>query len=109
MTFYQGADEWKEEIGQEKAAGFQPFMEICNRVDLAQLLSRFDNFENMFNSLMVSWRETNSEHPCLVPLCCVKLGDATLLKVTVALGKLYRVLIQSMNDSPNPFFVQSGE
>lgn len=47
---------------------------------------------------MVS-KEGESGHPCLVPLCSVKLCDASPLLVAVAEGAVYRILIQLINDS----------
>ena len=45
-----------------------------------------------------------SGHPCLVPRCNVMLCDVIPLVVTVAVGELYMILIQLMNDSPKPNF-----
>ncbi len=49
-------------------------------------------------------REGESGHPCLVPLCSVKLCDVSPLVVTVAEGIVYKILIQLINDSPKPNF-----
>ena len=46
--------------------------------------------------------EGESGHPCLVPLCSVNVGEVIPLVVTVALGEVYSMLIQWMNDSPKP-------
>ena len=45
-----------------------------------------------------------SGHPCLVPLCRGNGLDMVPFVITVAMGEEYRVLIQSMNDSPKPNF-----
>ena len=47
-------------------------------------------------------KEGESGHPCLVPLCSVKLCDIRPLVMTVAEGEVYKILIQLINDSPKP-------
>lgn len=49
-------------------------------------------------------KEKESGHPCLVPLCSVRLCDVSPLVVTVAEGAMYKILIQLINDSPKPIF-----
>ena len=47
-------------------------------------------------------REGESGHPCLVPLCRVNLCEVCPLVMTVAVGEVYSVLTQLINDSPKP-------
>jgi len=49
-------------------------------------------------------KEGESERPCLVPLCKVKLSDVISLVVTMAEGALYRILIQLIKNSLKPNF-----
>ena len=50
-------------------------------------------------SMKTANRDGESGHPCLVPWWSVKLGEVIPFVVTVALGEVYSVLIQWMNDS----------
>lgn len=53
-------------------------------------------------SMKMAKREGERGHPCLVPWCSVKLCEVIPLVVIVALGDVYSVLIQWMNDSSKP-------
>ena len=46
--------------------------------------------------------DKESGHPCLVPLCIVKHYDVSPLVVNVAIGDVYKIVTQWINDSPKP-------
>ena len=55
-------------------------------------------------SMKMANKEGESGQPCLVPLCRVKRSDISPLVVILAIGDVYKILSQWINDSPKPIF-----
>lgn len=54
----------------------------------------------MSSSIKIANRDGERGPPCLVPSSSAKCGEVTLFLITVVLAAVYRILIQSMNNSP---------